>query len=175
MNNITWGDNKATSYSYYETVAGGAGAVRAMIIVWTCYTVDSRDLIGMDDQVCIHTWPIHELLTRKFSRNGKQTKSIDCWCSKSSVFQFSRSSTEILSSKELGWSRKMPWWWWCWSTNSLSSIDDIIHSNRTTCSSTLRITWRRKRSMWKESIKTYWRKMGQSGRKIFHSNATGRK
>lgn len=25
MNNITWGDNKATSY--YETVAGGAGAV----------------------------------------------------------------------------------------------------------------------------------------------------
>lgn len=33
MNNITWGDNKATSYSYYETVAGGAGAVRAMIIV----------------------------------------------------------------------------------------------------------------------------------------------
>jgi len=26
MNNITWGDNKATNYSYYETVAGGAGA-----------------------------------------------------------------------------------------------------------------------------------------------------
>ena len=25
MNNITWGDNKAMSY--YETVAGGAGAV----------------------------------------------------------------------------------------------------------------------------------------------------
>ena len=31
MNNITWGDDKATSY--YETVAGGAGAVRVIAIV----------------------------------------------------------------------------------------------------------------------------------------------
>ena len=31
MNNITWGDNKATSY--YETVAGGAGAVGEIDIV----------------------------------------------------------------------------------------------------------------------------------------------
>lgn len=30
MNNITWGDDKATSY--YETVAGGAGAVRARFL-----------------------------------------------------------------------------------------------------------------------------------------------
>jgi N-methylhydantoinase B/oxoprolinase/acetone carboxylase alpha subunit len=30
MNNITWSDNKATSY--YETVAGGVGAVRDFLI-----------------------------------------------------------------------------------------------------------------------------------------------
>jgi N-methylhydantoinase B/oxoprolinase/acetone carboxylase alpha subunit len=30
MNNTTWGDNKATSY--YETVAGGAGAVCDFLI-----------------------------------------------------------------------------------------------------------------------------------------------
>ena len=31
MNNITWGDNKATSY--YETVAGGAGAVCSLCLI----------------------------------------------------------------------------------------------------------------------------------------------
>ena len=57
MNNITWGDNKATSY--YETVAGGAGAV-SLFLLQTKTTrdcrlnVNERDLVGMDDPVFIH-------------------------------------------------------------------------------------------------------------------------
>jgi hypothetical protein len=52
MNNTTWGDNKATSY--YETVAGGSGAVCDFDCLKLRYIMFfDRDLIGMDDQVFI--------------------------------------------------------------------------------------------------------------------------
>ena len=55
MNNITWGDNKATSY--YETVAGGAGAVCSRSILEFISNENERSfrvLNGMVDQVFIH-------------------------------------------------------------------------------------------------------------------------
>lgn len=74
MNNITWGDNKATSY--YETVAGGAGAVSCFHLqrktTWNSHSnINERDLVGMDDPVFIHIWPILVSLILKFSKNGK--------------------------------------------------------------------------------------------------------
>ena len=53
MNNITFGDK---SVGYYETVAGGAGAVRVlglnvMIVRCACYRVPG----GMEEVVFIHT------------------------------------------------------------------------------------------------------------------------
>jgi N-methylhydantoinase B/oxoprolinase/acetone carboxylase alpha subunit len=58
MNNITWGDNQETSY--YETVAGGAGAVGDRTTLELSndggtYSLFARDPIGMDDPVSTRT------------------------------------------------------------------------------------------------------------------------